>query len=250
MRLHSPSGRVLLATLALGSLCFAGYVVADDMPAPKDKPADGDALPAPSKPADPAKPADPVKPAEPAAPVDPKVGETAPKAEPAKAPDFTLKDIDGKDRKLSEFAGKYIVLEWTNYSCPFVKKHYGPGSMQALQKTYTDKGVIWLSICSSAEGKEGYQKPEDWKKAVAEAKAVPTAVLTDYDGTVGRLYGARVTPEMRIVCPKGTILYSGAIDDNPSKKSDPKEAKNYIAEVLDAVLAGKDAPVTETKAYG
>ena len=167
-----------------------------------------------------------------------------------KAPEFTLKDLDGKDRKLSEFAGKTIVLEWTNYSCPFVKKHYGVDAMQALQRTYCAKGVIWLSICSSAEGKEGYQKPEDWKKAVAELKAAPTAVLLDADGTVGRLYGARVTPEMKVIDAKGNVAYSGAIDDDPTKKGEPAKAKNYVALVLDALLAGKESPVVETKAYG
>jgi peroxiredoxin len=229
-----------LVTLSLGLCLASGVAGADDsLPPPREKPPAGDA-----------KPADPVKPADPATPADPKAAPPA-KPEPVKAPDFTLKDLDGKERKLSEFLGKVVVLEWTNYSCPFVKKHYGPGAMQALQKTYTEKGVVWLSICSSAEGKQGFQKTEDWKKAVAEAKASPTALLPDADGTVGHLYGARTTPDMRIVDAKGFLAYSGAIDDDPSMKSDPAKAKvNYVAQALDAMLAGKEPPTAETKAYG
>src|SRR5205085_3436853 len=133
--------------------------------------------------------------------------------------------------------------------CPFVKKHYTPGAMQALQKKYTEKGVIWLSICSSGKGKEGYiEKAEDWKKAVDERKAAPTAVLPDPDGTVGHLYNARTTPDMRVISPKGLVVYTGAIDDSP--RGDPTKAKNYVADALDAGLLGKPPPVASTKSYG
>ena len=232
-----PAGLCSLALVASGGLARA-----DDMnpppsvpqTAPKDKPA----------------PAGETKPADPAKPDAPKAGEGDTKPAALKAPDFTLKDIDGKDRKLSDFAGKWVVLEWTNYACPYVKKQYDPKAMQAVQKTCADKGVVWLSICSSAEGKQGHLSPEGWKKAIADYAALPTAMLLDADGTVGRLYDARTTPDMRIIDPKGTVVYKGAIDDNPSAKADPLTSTNYVVQVLDAVLAGKPAPISETKPYG
>ena len=239
----APAAFVVLAT-ALGSVVRGDDPAPVAPPAPPVKPT-GDALPPPPDTKPDAKPKDPSDPK-----ADPKAGEAEKKPEPVKAPEFTLKDLDGKERTLAEFAGKWVVLEWTNYSCPFVKKHYGPKSMQATQKTYMDKGVVWLSICSSGEGKQGYMLADAWKKAVADAGAAPTAVLLDAEGTVGHLYGARTTPDMRIVDPKGVIVYTGAIDDDSGMKSDPTKAKNYVALVLDAVLAGKDAPISETKAYG
>jgi hypothetical protein len=189
-------------------------------------------------------------------------GEEPTKPEPSPAPDFALKDLDGKERKLSEFAGKWVVLEWTNYGCPYVKKHYAPGpagadgkptpgNMPTLQKKYVGKGVVWLSICSSAPGKEGYiATAEEWKKAAAERFVASTAVLPDADGVVGHLYNARRTPEIRIVDPKGRLIYSGAIDDTKDPRADPTKAKNYVVQVLDAVLDGKDSPVTTTEPYG
>src|SRR5262245_28895963 len=123
--------------------------------------------------------------------------------------------------------------------------------MQELQKTYTGKGVISLSVCSSAEGKEGYLKPEDWKKAITEKKIASTAVLLDYDGTVGHAYDAKNTPTVWLVGPKGTIEYTGALDDVKSPKADPKESpKKYLVDALDAVLAGKEPPTAETQPYG
>lgn len=200
-------------------------------------------------------PKPPEKPAEaPAAPAE------APEA-PEKAQDFTLKDLDGKERKLSEFAGKWVVLEWTNYTCPYVKKHYKvtpgvdgkpdtPGRMAQLQKTYTGKDVIWLSICSSAPGKEGNMSVAKWKESVKERQAAPTAVLIDEDGKVGQLYGAKKTPTIWVVDPKGFIAYFGAPDDAPAPTADPLTAKSYIAEFLDAVLAGKEPATRETPVYG
>ena len=198
-----------------------------------------DTMPAPKPGETPAKPGEPAKPAE---------GEK--KAERPAAPAFTLKDLDGKERTLAEFAGKWVVLEWTNYSCPFVKKFYDSGFMQDLQKTYTGKGVVWLSINSSAEGKQGFQSVEEWKKAAADKKVASTAILLDTDGKVGHLYGAKTTPDIRVIDPKGGLVYEGAIDDQNDMKADPKKANNYVVQVLDAVLAGKDAPVKATKPYG
>ncbi len=185
---------------------------------------------------------------------EPKPAEKPPeeKKEPQlpKAPDFKLKDVDGKERTLAEFKGKWVVLEWTNYGCPFVKKHYEPGAMQALQTKYTAKGVVWLSICSSAEGKQGFLTPEQWKKAMAEWKSVPTALLLDADGTTGLAYGAKTTPDMRVINGNGEIVYSGAIDNEMAIPGNPAKATNYVAQVLDAVLEGKAPPVTSTKPYG
>lgn len=194
----------------------------------------------------------------PAAPVAPE-----PPPAPEKAKDFTLKDLDGKERTLAEFAGKWVVLEWTNYGCPFVKKHYKPvepaaeggekqpGNIPALQKTYTAKGVAWLSICSSGPGKEGHMSPEAWKAALTERMAAPTAVLLDEDGKVGKAYGSKNTPGIWIIDPKGFVAYVGAVDDLPSPRANPADAENkYVVQVLDAVLAGKEPPLRESKHYG
>jgi peroxiredoxin len=167
------------------------------------------------------------------------------------APDFTLKDTGGTEHSLSDFKGKTVVLEWTNYDCPFVKKHYGSGNMQMLQKKYTGEGVVWLSIWSSAEGKQGYYKPEEWVKKIDAAKAKATAVLLDATGTVGKLYGAKTTPHMFVIDKEGKLVYRGAIDDN--RYWDPKTikgAKNYVADALDALLAGKKVAEADTKSYG
>jgi peroxiredoxin len=171
----------------------------------------------------------------------------------AKAPEFSLKDVTGKAHKLSDYAGKWIVLEWTNYQCPFVKKHYHAShkNMQTLQSTYTAKGVVWLSICSSGEGKQGHMTPEDGTAKAAALGASPTALLLDADGTVGRLFGAKTTPDMRVINPEGEIVYTGAIDDTRSKNPDDiATSKNYIVAVLDAVLAGEGCPIGETRPYG
>ncbi|HVG93976.1 MAG TPA: thioredoxin family protein [Planctomycetota bacterium] len=167
------------------------------------------------------------------------------------APAFKVKDYDGKERTLEEFKGKYVVLEWVNLECPFVKKHYnGSANMQKLQKTYADKGVVWLAICSSAAGKQGHLTPEGWKTAYTEKKMAATTVLIDGDGAVGKAYGAKTTPHMWIIGPKGTIEYTGAIDDDRNPQADPAKTKNFVAGALDALLAGKEPPVRETPPYG
>jgi peroxiredoxin len=168
-----------------------------------------------------------------------------------KAPDFSLAGIDGKTYKLSDFKGKYVVLEWNNLDCPFVKKHYGSGNMQALQKKYTDKGVVWLTICSSAQGKQGYYEPAALQEMTKERKLASTAYLRDADGTVGKEYGAKTTPSMYVVAPDGNLIYAGAIDDKPS--TDPNDipgANNYVAACLDASLAGKPVATHTTVSYG
>lgn len=167
------------------------------------------------------------------------------------APDFTLTDTHGKKHSLSDYKGKFVVLEWINHDCPFVGKHYGSGNMQKLQKKYTKKGVIWLSINSSAPGKQGHCSPEKANKLTKEKDAAPTAVLLDPDGKVGKLYGAKTTPHMFIINPEGILIYNGAIDDKPSTNvADIAKAKNYVQTALDEALAGKKVTIRATQPYG
>ena len=167
------------------------------------------------------------------------------------APEFALPDTDGVTRRLADFRGKWVVLEWTNPGCPYVRKHYDSGNMQSLQKKYAAKGVAWLSICSSAPGKQGHAEPSAWKSRAATEGWAVTATLLDPDGKVGRLYGAKVTPHLFVIDPRGDIVYRGAIDDKASaKKSDVETARNHVAEALDAGLSGLVVPVSETKPYG
>jgi peroxiredoxin len=167
------------------------------------------------------------------------------------APDFTLSDTNGKTVKLSQFKDKHVVLEWLNHDCPFVKKHYGSSNMQSLQKKYTSKGVIWLSVISSAKGKQGSSTSEAINKLTSEKKANPTAVLLDSDGTVGKLYGAKTTPHMFVINPKGLLVYAGAIDDKPSTDvEDVVAAKNYVSAALDESMAAKPITTASTQSYG
>ncbi len=167
------------------------------------------------------------------------------------APAFRLVDSQGKDHALSDFKGKFVVLEWVNYECPFVGKHYRSGNMQELQKEYTAKGVVWLSICSSAPGRQGYYEGTDLTRRITEMKAVPTAYLIDANGDVGQLYGAKATPTMAVVDPTGKLVYEGGIDDIASTNiEDIPRAHNFLREVLDAALAGKPVPLTSSRAYG
>jgi peroxiredoxin len=167
------------------------------------------------------------------------------------APDFTLKDSKGNSQKLSSFSGKFVVLEWMNPECPFVKKHYSTGNMQSLQKEYTGKGIVWLSIISSAPGKQGYCTGPQAEANTKDQKAFPTAVLLDPSGEVGQLYGAKTTPHMFVINPEGKLIYMGAIDSIRSANfSDCAKADNYVRQTLNAALAGKPVPNPETKSYG
>ena len=168
-----------------------------------------------------------------------------------KAPDFTLADVTGKEHRLSDYAGKTVVLEWFNPDCPFVKKHYGAGNMQALQERYTGKGVVWLTICSSAPGKQGHYEPKELGAIVKNLKGKETAVLQDPAGTVGRAYGARTTPHMFVVGGDGTVFYNGAIDSIRSTNSaDIEKAVPYVAQALDETLAGKPVSKKVSQPYG
>lgn len=169
----------------------------------------------------------------------------------APAPEFKLKDTAGKEHSLSDFKGKFVVLEWVNHGCPFVKKHYDSGNMQKLQKDAADKDVVWLSICSSAEGSQGYYTAEEAAKVTEEKKAVPAGYLLDASGEVGKLYGAKVTPHMFVINPEGVLIYNGAIDSNSSANAaDIEGATNYVVETLTAAKAGTTVPNPTTKPYG
>ncbi len=169
----------------------------------------------------------------------------------AAAPDFSLSAQDGSRVSLSSFRGKYVVLEWFNKGCPFVRKHYDSGNMQKLQEAYGTKGVVWLSIASSAKGKEGYMSAEETAKLRGEWKIKSTATLLDPVGKAGRLYGAKTTPHMFIIDPAGKIIYQGAIDSTVSvDPEDIPKSTNYVSEALNAALAGQPVKASSTKPYG
>ncbi|NDD05884.1 MAG: thioredoxin family protein [Proteobacteria bacterium] len=168
-----------------------------------------------------------------------------------KAPDFSLASAEGKTWKLSDQKGKVVVLEWFNAGCPFVKKHYDSQNMQALQKEYTAKGVVWLTMLSSAPGKQGYATGPELKKILTSWNAQSSAGLLDPEGKVGKLYGAKTTPHLFVINKEGVLVYEGAIDDNAS--ADPatvKGAKNYVRLAVDAVLAGQSVKESFSKPYG
>jgi len=167
------------------------------------------------------------------------------------APDFKLTDVNGSEHSLSDFSDKIVVLEWINYDCPFVKKHYDSKNMQSLQETYTAKDVVWLAICSSNEGKQGNFSVEEINKRSKNHGAKFTAYLIDEDGTIGKMYGAKTTPHMYIIDKSGMLVYAGGIDDKASTDIDDiKGSKNYVSAVLNALLAGKEVSVQSSTPYG
>lgn len=169
----------------------------------------------------------------------------------AAAPNFTGTDSNGQTRSLSDFKGKVVVLEWTNHQCPFVNKHYGTGNMQKLQKEATSKGVVWLSIVSSAPGQQGYVTGSQANDLTKSRNAVPTAVILDSEGKIGRLYNARTTPHMYVIGQDGTMMYMGAIDDAPSSQtSDVQKANNYVRTALEEVLNGRSVSKSVSQPYG
>jgi peroxiredoxin len=166
-------------------------------------------------------------------------------------PNFTLPDTNGKTHSLADFKGKYVVLEWYQPDCPFVGKQYRSGNMQALQKEYTAKGVVWLSIDSSAPGEQGNYPADKLNEFAAKDGAARTALLLDPAGDVGKLYGAQTTPDMYVINPNGILVYKGAIDNKRSTDlADVKTATNYVKTALDAALAGKAVSTTSTRPYG
>jgi hypothetical protein len=169
----------------------------------------------------------------------------------APAPAFSAADIAGRTISLGDYAGKIVILEWTNDGCPFVGKHYNSGNMQALQRKYTGEGDVWLTIASSAPGEQGHVTPAEAKADLDRWRATPTDFLLDPDGMVGRLYDARATPTIVVIDRNGKVAYMGAIDDTPSTRlADVKTAKNYLVAALDEIAAGKPVTVAATRAYG
>jgi peroxiredoxin len=167
------------------------------------------------------------------------------------APNFTGVDSNGKQQSLSAYKGKFVVLEWHNQGCPYTRKHYESGNMQRLQKEWTSKGVVWLTVISSAPGTQGFVTPTQENEYLQKMSAAPTAVIMDPGGSLGHLYGAKTTPHMFIIDPSGTLIYNGAIDDHPT--SDPADigsSKNYVSAALQEAMSGKPVTDAATRPYG
>jgi len=167
------------------------------------------------------------------------------------APDFKGTDSNGVQHNLGEYRGKFVVLEWANRGCPYEQKHYKSGNMESLQKQWTDKGVVWLSILSDGPGQQGYVTPAQENDYLKSMHASPTAALLDPTGNIGHLYDARTTPHIFVIDPNGKLIYQGALDDKPTP--DPaslKTADNYLNDALNAAMAGKPVAVAVTKPYG
>ena len=167
------------------------------------------------------------------------------------APDFTGTDSNGQTHKLTEYRGKYVVLEWTNNGCPYTRKHYTSGNMQNLQKEWTAKGVVWLTVLSSAPGAQGYMTASDENAYIEKVHASPTAALLDPTGALGHEYEAKTTPDMYVIDPTGKLIYSGAIDDHPNDDpGDIPHSKNYVSEALTEAMSDQPIAVTYTRPYG
>ena len=172
----------------------------------------------------------------------------------AEAPTFVLMNQDSEMVDLASFKGKKVILEWTNHDCPFVKRHYDTDNMQELQREYTDNDVVWLSIISSAEGKQGYVTKSEAKELTTSRNAHPSHVLFDSDGDVGRLYDAKTTPHMYVIDEKGLLRYQGAIDNlgvtGALFSTDLSKAKNYVRNAMNSLFLGKDVAEKNTRPYG
>ena len=178
-----------------------------------------------------------------AAPAPPQPGDTA--------PDFSLTDIHGQKHSLSDYKGKYVVLEWNNPECPFVRKHYDSGNMPKLQQEARSKGVVWLTINSASANRQGDLPPDQIEKFIQDEHADPTAYLRDPDGAVGHLYGAKTTPHMFVINPDGKLIYEGGIDNRPTPDpADIPGATNYVRAALDESMAGKPVAVATSRPYG
>lgn len=169
----------------------------------------------------------------------------------AVAPGFTVTDDHGTKRSLSDFRGKFVVLEWHEKGCPYVTKHYRTGHMQGLQREWMDRGVVWLLLTSSAEGFHSYLTSEESRSYLAQLKATPTAMLLDTPGTVSRLYGVTTALHMVIIDPTGRVVYNGGIDNKPTTQvADLAVATNYVSNALTEALAGKPISTTTSEPYG
>jgi peroxiredoxin len=167
------------------------------------------------------------------------------------APDFKVKDASGKEQSLSAQKGKFVVLEWHNQGCPFVRKHYETKNMQAVQKKLAGKDLVWFTVITSAKGKQGHQTPEEATAYFKKMEAANTAVLLDTDGKVGTAYDARTTPHMFLIDKAGKVAYQGAIDDDSSANPEAvKTAKNYVVAAVEAARSGKPIAEPTTEPYG
>jgi peroxiredoxin len=166
------------------------------------------------------------------------------------APDFTGTDINGKTVKLSDYKGKIVVIESYNSDCPFCNNQYKTDSMQELQSDLASKGVVWLLVNSVNPNNSSHRTPDQAKQELADKKIIATAWIDDSSGAVGHLYGMKTTPHMFVVDKTGTLVYDGAIDNKPDPMHDPRTARNYVREAMDALIAGKPVPVAQTKPYG
>ena len=167
------------------------------------------------------------------------------------APDFSATGSDGKTYHLSDYHGKFVVLEWHNNGCPYTRKHYESGNMQRLQKEWTEKGVVWFTVISSAPGTQGYMTAAQENTYKQKMSSSPTAVLLDSSGEVGHMYDAKTTPQIVIINPQGTMIYDGAIDDHPtSDVSDIPQSKNYVELALQQAMAGKQVEIATSRPYG
>jgi peroxiredoxin len=167
------------------------------------------------------------------------------------APDFHGTDSNGKAQSLDEYRGKYVVLEWHNHDCPYTIKHYQSGNMQSLQKQWTAKGVVWLTVISSAPGEQGYVDAAQENAYMKKVNADPTAAILDPKGDIGHLYGAKTTPNMFIIDPSGKLIYAGAIDDHPTTDvSDIQSSKNYVSLALTEAMSGQAVQTPVTRPYG
>jgi len=169
----------------------------------------------------------------------------------APAPEFTATDSQGKTHSLADFRGSIVVLEWTNHECPFVQKHYESDNMQALQEAMTERGVVWLSVISSAPGRQGYVTPEQANRLTETRNADPTAVLLDPAGEISQRYEAKVTPHMFVIDTDGTLAYMGGIDDRPTTRlNDIPGARNYVRQAINELVAGQAVSRAVTRPYG
>jgi peroxiredoxin len=167
------------------------------------------------------------------------------------APDFTGTDSNGKTESLDQFRGKFVVLEWHNHDCPYTIKHYESGNMQSLQKDWTAKGVVWLTVLSSAPGEQGYMTATQENGYLGKVNAAPTAALLDPTGAIGHEYAAKTTPHMFVIDPSGKLIYAGAIDDHATTDpGDIKSSKNYVSAALTEAMAGQQVATASTRPYG
>jgi len=167
------------------------------------------------------------------------------------APDFTATDSHGQTQKLSLYKGKFVVLEWTNNGCPYTRKHYDSGNMQSLQKQWTARGVVWLTVLSSASGEQGYMTASQENAYISKVHADPTAAILDPWGTIGHMYAAKTTPHMFVIDPSGKLIYDGAIDDHATTDtSDIPSSRNYVSAALTSAMAGQPVATAYTWPYG